>query len=39
MQLTNLDKIKLDLKNNFNKINIKGSFLIENEGINGAFFS
>ena len=37
MQLTNLDKIKLELKNNFNKIDIKGSFLIGNEGINGAF--
>ena len=37
LKLNNIDETKIKLKNKLNGLDIKGSFLIGNEGINGSF--
>ena len=37
LKLNNIDETKIKLKNKFNCLDIKGSFLISNEGVNGSF--
>ena len=37
LKLNNIDEIKIKLKNKLDDLDIKGSFLIGNEGVNGSF--
>ena len=37
LRLNNIDEIKIKLKNKLDGLDIKGSFLIGNEGVNGSF--
>jgi len=37
LKLNNIDEIKIKLKNKLDCLDIKGSFLVSNEGVNGSF--